>query len=180
MDPDAPAPVSAPRKGPRILVVSPNRSHLALLARRLGEEGYRIVAAESGAKALTELGRTGADLVLSELVMEPMSGTDLTRAIRGEAAWRDLPIMLISGRSEPNGAVRAYEAGADDVILKPFHFEVLAAKIDRRLTSARTLQSLREDMATMDARAALRAIELGELRDRFFASEAQRRKLVGA
>ena len=180
MDPDRTPEAAVPRTGPRVLVVSPNRSHLAVLARRLSGEGYRIVAAENGARALTELSRTGADLVLAELVMEPMSGTDLARAIRGETGWSDLPVMLISGRAEPNGAVRAYAAGADDVILKPFHFEVLAAKIERRLANARTLQSLRADVAAIDARAALRAIELGELRDRFYASESERRKLATA
>lgn len=175
-------PVTTPhaRNGPRILVVSPNIKHLAMLARRLGEEGYRIAAAENGATAIAELHRTAADLVLSELVMEPMSGIELTRAIRGETAWRDLPVMLIAGKAEPNGAARAYEAGADDVVLKPFFFEILVARIERRLAGARALRQLREDNATLDARVVERAIELGELRDRYFASEAERRRLMGA
>ena len=177
MDPDVSA---TSRNGPRILIVSPNRSHLSVLARRLGEEGYRIAAADDGAAALTELHRTAADLVLAELDMKPMSGTELTRAIRGETAWRDLPVMLIAGKAEPNGAVRAYEAGADDVILKPFFFEILAARIHRRLASARALRQLREDNATLDARVVERAIELGELRDRYYESEAERRRLTGA
>lgn len=176
MIPDA---LPSARNGPRILVVSGNRSHLALLARRLGEEGYRISVADTGAGALTELHRVGADLVLSELQMSGMSGPDLTRAIRGESAWADLPVMLIAGRDDPTAAVRAYEAGADDVILKPFHFEVLAARIERRLSSARALAELREDMAALDARVVERAIELGELKDRYYATEAERRRLAG-
>ena len=174
-----PVAFSSPRSGPRILVVSSNRSHLALLSRRLGEEGYRIAVAETGAGALAELHRVGADLVLSELLMPGMSGPDLARAIRGETAWADLPIMLIAGRDDPTAAVRAYEAGADDVILKPFHFEVLTARIERRLASARALAELREDMAALDARVVERAIELGELKDRYYASEAERRRLAG-
>ena len=73
------------------------------------------------------------DLVLAELDMPRMSGAELARAIRGEVQWNDIPVMLITGKSEPSGAVRAYEAGADDVILKPFHFEVLIARIERRI-----------------------------------------------
>jgi PleD family two-component response regulator len=74
--------------------------------------------------------------------------------------------MLITGKSEPKGAVRAYEAGADDVILKPFHFEVLFARIARRIDAARALKRLREDNATLDARIVERAIQIGELKDR--------------
>jgi DNA-binding response OmpR family regulator len=61
--------------------------------------------------------------------------------------------------------VKAYEAGADDVILKPFHFEVLFARIERRIARARSFKRLQEDNATLDARVVERAIEIGELRD---------------
>lgn len=172
-----PATSSAPA-GQRILVVSPNRSHLAVLARRLGGEGYRIAVASNGATAIAELHRCPADLVLAELIMNPMSGTELTHAIRGEAGWRDLPVMLIAGKAEPNGAARAYEAGADDVILKPFFYEILIARIERRLAAARALVQLRADNATLDARVVERAIELGELKDRLHAVDAERRRLA--
>ena len=100
------------------------------------------------------------------------------RLIRGEAIWRDLPVMLITGRSEPAGAIRAYEAGADDVILKPFHFEVLIARIQRRLDRARSFSALRDDNATLDARLVERAIEAGELKERLLTSESERRRLA--
>ena len=74
--------------------------------------------------------------------------------------------MLITGKSKAADAVRAYAAGADDVILKPFHFEVLFARIDRRIERAPLLKRLRHDNATLDARVVERAIQVGELRDR--------------
>jgi DNA-binding response OmpR family regulator len=74
--------------------------------------------------------------------------------------------MLITGKSEPKGAVRAYEAGADDVILKPFHFEVLFARIDRRIERMRAVKRLQEDNAVLDARVVERAIQIGELREK--------------
>jgi len=85
--------------------------------------------------------------------------------------------MLITGRSEPNGAVKAYRSGADDVILKPFHFEVLIARIERRLARARSIETLRSDYSALDARLVSRAIEIGEMRQRLFDSEADRRRL---
>jgi DNA-binding response OmpR family regulator len=157
---------ATPDERPRILVVEPNRSNLGVIARRLSEAGYRVTTAESGASAIAELYRFPIDLVLAELNMPRMSGAELARAIRGEVQWNDIPIMLITGKSKSADAVRAYEAGADDVILKPFHFEVLFARIDRRLERAHMFKRLRDDNAALDARVVERAIQIGELRER--------------
>lgn len=150
---------------PRVLVVEPNRTNLGVVARRLADHGYRVTTADSGQVAVAELYRLPIDLVLAELNMPRMSGAELARVIRGEIQWNDIPIMLITAKSDPKGAVRAYEAGADDVILKPFHFEVLFARIDRRIERARAIQRLKEDNAALDARVVQRAIQIGELRD---------------
>jgi len=158
---------------PRILVVEPNRTNLGVLARRLVEAGYRVSIAEGGQEAVAELHRVHIDLVLAELNMPRMTGAELARLIRDEVMWRDIPLLLITGKSEPKGAVRAYEAGADDVILKPFHFEVLIARIGRRIDGARALQRLRDDNATLDARIVERAIQIGELKDRLAEVEAK-------
>jgi len=156
---------SAPEERPRILIVEPSRTNLGVMARRLAEAGYRVTTAECGEAAIAELYRLSVHLVLAELNMPRMSGAELARAIRGEVQWNDIPIMLITGKSEPTGAVRAYAAGADDVILKPFHFEVLAARIERRIEWARSVQRLKDDNAALDARVIERAIQIGELKD---------------
>jgi len=163
---------------PRILVVEPKRAYLALLVRRLLEAGYRVTAAESGSAAIAELHRLPVDMILAELKMPLMSGAELARIVRGEVIWRDLPVMLITGKSKPADAVRAYEAGADDVIAKPFHFEVLFARIDRRIARSRALKELRLDNATLDGRVVERAIEAGEFKQRLLASESERRRLA--
>jgi DNA-binding response OmpR family regulator len=164
---------ATPDERPRILVVEPNRTNLGVVARRLSEGGYRVTTADNGASAIAELYRLPIDLVLAELNMPRMSGAELARAIRGEVQWNDIPIMLITGKSEPKGAVRAYEAGADDVILKPFHFEVLIARIERRIEWARSVKRLREDNAALDARVVERAIQIGELREELKAVRAK-------
>ena len=156
---------ATPDERPRILVVEPNRTNLGVMARRLSEAGFRVTTADSGASAIAELYRPPIDLVLAELDMPRMSGAELARAIRGEVQWNDIPVMLISGKSDPKGAVRAYAAGADDVIVKPFHFEVLFARIERRIDRLRSVKRLQEDKAALDARVVERAIEIGELRE---------------
>ena len=156
---------ATPEERPRILVVEPNRTNVGVMARRLSEQGFRVTTADRGASAVAELYRLPIDLVLAELDMPRMSGAELARAIRGEVKWNDIPVMLITGKSEPKGAVRAYEAGADDVILKPFHFEVLFARIQRRIDRARSVRRLQADNAALDARVVERAIQIGELRE---------------
>jgi DNA-binding response OmpR family regulator len=157
----------------RILLVEPNKTNLPVMARRLVEAGYRVATADSGANAIAELHRGPVDLVIAELNMPRLSGAELVTGIRGEVQWRDLPIMLITGKSEPKGAVRAYAAGADDVILKPFHFEVLFARIERRLARARTFHGLWQDNAALDARLTERAIQVGELREQLAQVQAK-------
>jgi DNA-binding response OmpR family regulator len=63
------------------------------------------------------------------------------------------------------------------VIVKPFHFEVLIARIERRLARARAVETLRSDYTALDARIVSRVIEIGEMRQRLFDSEADRRRL---
>ena len=145
--------------------MEPNRTNLAVIARRLAEHGYRVTTADSGASAIAELYRGSVKLVLAELNMPRMSGAELARTIQGQVQWNDIPVVLITGKSEPRGVVGAYEAGADDVIIKPFNFEVLFACIDRRLDRARSVSQLRDDNAALDARVVERAMQIGELRE---------------
>ena len=162
---------------PRVLLVDHNRTNLGVLARRVSEAGYRIATADGAQAALAQLHRVGADLVLSELSLPGMSGIELASAMRGDANFRYLPIIFIAGRSRAADAVKALDAGADDVLFKPFHFEVLTAKIARHLRRAEAIRTLMETNALLDARVVRRAIELGEMRDRWAASENERVRL---
>ncbi|HET7816480.1 MAG TPA: response regulator [Sphingomicrobium sp.] len=168
---------AARRDVPRVLIVEPSRNYLGVLARRVSEGGFRVATADSAAGAFAELYRQPADLVLAELRMRGTSGVELVRILREDPVHRDVPIFLITGRSDASGAVEAYRCGADTVIAKPFHFEVLVARIGREIERARAVKELREDKAALDARIVGRAIELGEMRERWLASEAERQRL---
>ena len=173
-----PAPPSNHTEGSaRLLIVEPNHSALGVLAKRLGEAGYRIIACENAGNATAEMLRVPVDLVLAELRMEELSGIELTRRIRDDTMLRDTPVILITGKSDTSGAVDGFGAGADDVVAKPFHFEVLAARIARRISRARSVKELRADNATLDARVITRALELGEMRVALEQSEAERIRL---
>lgn len=179
MDSTLPSPSDCGAPGrPRVLIVEPNRKYLGLLARRIGEGGYRVATAESAQSAMAELHRVQIDLVLAELRMSGTGGVELVRMIRHDPVHRETPIFLITGRSDRGGAVEAYRCGADTVIAKPFHFEVLIARIGREIERAKTLKTLHDDKAALDARIVERAIELGEMRQRWLASETERRRLA--
>ena len=148
----------------RILLVEPHRGALGVMAQRLRDEGYRIIAAESATAAVPELYRAPVDLVISELGMAGMSGVELTRLVRDDTQLKDTPVILITGRSDATGAVDALGAGADDVVAKPFDFEVLVARIERGLRRARAVRELRDDNAALDARVVERALQLNDLK----------------
>jgi DNA-binding response OmpR family regulator len=162
---------------PRVLIVQPNRNYLAVLARRITEGGHRVATAECTQSATAELHRVKVDLILSELRMPRSGGVELVRMVREDPVHRDIPIFLLTGKSDAEGAVQAYRSGADTVIAKPFHFEVLIARIGREIERSRTLAKLHNDNAALDARVVGRAIELGEMRERLLASEAELRRL---
>jgi DNA-binding response OmpR family regulator len=173
-----PAPPSnLAQSSPRLLIVEPNRNALAVMAQRLGEAGYRVIACDNAANAPAELLRAPVDLVVAELRMEPVSGIELTRLIRDDTALRDTPVILITGKSDSAGAVDGFGSGADDVVAKPFHFEVLIARIARRIARARSVKELQADNANLDARVVTRSIELKEMRAALEQSEAERIRL---
>ncbi len=163
---------------PRVLVVEDNRNYLGVIARRLGEFGYRTATADSAQGAIAELYRIPADLVLCSAKLPLTSGIELVRMIRDDAVHSALPVLIVVGRSDQGAAVKAFEAGADGVIRKPCHFEVLAACIARHLKRADSLKRLVQDNAALDARVISRSIEVGEVREQLRAAERERRRLA--
>lgn len=165
------------REQPRVLIVEPRRDYLAVIARRLAEAGYRVATADGAQSAMAELHRQPVTLVLAELKMPANGGIELVRMIRDDTVLRDLPVLMVAGRSDNDAAVEAFAAGADGIVRKPFHFEVLIARIAREIERARSVGELRGDNAALDARVVTRSIELGEMRERWLTAEAERARL---
>ena len=163
---------------PRVLVIEPNRNYLGVMARRLTQFGYRVATAESAQSGLAEIYRIPADLILCEVNLPGTNGIELARMIRDDPVHANVPFLVVVGRSDPNAAVRAFEAGADGVIRKPCHFEVLAACIARLLSRAESMKRLAGDKAALDAKVITRVIELRETQLQLSAAEAERRRLA--
>jgi DNA-binding response OmpR family regulator len=163
---------------PRILVIQSNRAYLSVMARRLKEYGYRIATADSASTGLAEMYRMPVDLVLCDINLPGTSGIEFARMIREDPINREVPLLLVVGRSDPDAAVCAFRAGADGVVRKPCHFEVLHACIERLLTRATAVKQLVSDNATLDAKVISRVIELKEVREQLTLAETERRRLA--
>lgn len=180
IDLPAPDPTTIRRGLGTILVVDDSRTNLTVLGRRLGHLGYLTVLSDNGGEALDLIAARGFDLVLLDMVMPRLSGVQVLREIRGSHDTADLPVIMLTGRSDPAAAVEALAAGADDHVAKPFDFDVLAARIARTLLRARRIAELKRSNASLDARIAARAVELGETKTQLAATRADRQRLVAS
>lgn len=163
-----------------ILAVDDSRTTLNVIGKRLTHQGYLLALAESGTEALDMIAARGFDLVLLDMVMPGMSGTEILGEIRANRATADLPVIMMTGRSDPAAVVEALRAGADDHLAKPFDFDVLAARIGRVLDRAKRINDLKRSNATLDARIAARAMELGETRVELAETRADRLRLIAS
>ena len=163
-----------------ILAVDDSRTNLGVIGRRLSHMGYLTALTDNGREALDLISGRGFDLVLLDHVMPGMSGLQVLSQIRGNPETADLPVIMVTGRSDPGAAVEALAAGADDHVAKPFAFEVLGARIERVLARAQRIADLKRTNLSLDARIAQRAMELGEIRSALETSKADRSRLIAS
>jgi two-component system, OmpR family, phosphate regulon response regulator PhoB len=118
---------SLPR--PLILVVEDDAAIATMLRYNLEKQGYRVAEASDGQEALTRIQEQQPDIVLLDWMLPVMSGIEVCRQIRRKPTTRDLPIIIVTARTEEQDAVRGLNTGADDFVTKPFHLDSLLARI---------------------------------------------------
>ena len=123
----------------RILVVEDEESFSDPLSYLLEKEGYDVAVAASGPDALAEFDRTGADLVLLDLMLPGLSGVDVCRALRQRSS---VPVIMLTAKDSEVDKVVGLEIGADDYVTKPYSGRELLARIKavlRRLSEPEEL-----------------------------------------
>lgn len=110
----------------RILVVEDETSFSEALVFLLQKEGFEVAVADTGTKGLAEFDRTGADLVLLDLMLPGMSGTEVCRQIRSRSS---VPIIMLTAKDSEIDKVVGLELGADDYVTKPYSSRELTARI---------------------------------------------------
>ncbi len=124
-----------PIDGPHVLVVDDDERLRRLLARYLGENGFRVTAAENAAEARARLEFLEPDVMVVDVSMPGESGLQLTESLRHQ---RDIPVMLLTARGAPEDRIAGFEAGADDYLPKPFDPRELVLRIRALLRRAST------------------------------------------
>lgn len=110
----------------RILVIEDEQSYREAMAFMLSREGFEVAQAADGLLGLAEFEENGADLVLLDLMMPGMSGTEVCRTLRQRTA---VPIIMVTARDAETDKVTGLELGADDYVTKPFSRRELVARI---------------------------------------------------
>ncbi len=123
----------------RILVVEDEESFSDPLSYMLSKEGYEVAVAATGPDALAEFDRSGADLVLLDLMLPGLSGVDVCRALRQRSS---VPVIMLTAKDSEVDKVVGLEIGADDYVTKPYSGRELLARIKavlRRLSEPEDL-----------------------------------------
>jgi signal transduction histidine kinase len=139
---DQPAGSGDPGKG-RILIVDDVADNRAILGRRFQRRGYLIAEAESGAGALEMIDRETFDTVLLDVMMPDMNGLEVLRRIRERHSLDELPVIMVTGKTESQDVVDALTAGANDYITKPVDFAVALLRVSTQVARRQAEEQLR-------------------------------------
>ena len=113
-----------------ILIAEDSPTQAAQLAALLEEQGYVVTAAANGREALKAARAHRPALVISDVVMPELDGYGLCRALKSDAALKDIPVVLVTTLSDPLDVIRGLECGADNFIRKPYEARYLLSRIE--------------------------------------------------
>lgn len=126
----------------KVIVADDDPQILRALRIILTAQGYKVTTASDGRAAIDAAAHDLPDLIVLDLGMPGIGGVEVIEAVRG---WSNVPILVVSGRSDTTGKVEALDAGANDYVVKPFATEELLARIralTRRVSEASATPSV--------------------------------------
>ena len=118
--------MSQPTELPMVFVVEDEESFIEALDIGLKREGFRVSIAKDGAEALTMFDKVNPDIILLDVMLPKVSGTDVCREIRKKS---QVPIIMVSAKGSEIDTIIGLEVGADDYIVKPYRLRELVARI---------------------------------------------------
>lgn len=122
----------------KILVVEDNEELLALMLQVLSKN-YHVFTAKNGKQAMNIIMKEKLDLVVSDVMMPIMDGIELTKQLKSDKSFWQLPIILLTAKNKEEDKTEAYAAGADAYITKPFKFEELEVRINALLANRKKM-----------------------------------------
>ncbi|MEL6218635.1 MAG: phosphate regulon transcriptional regulator PhoB [Pseudomonadota bacterium] len=153
----------------RVLVVEDEDAICALLEYNLQKEGFDVRVSTDGEDALLMIEEDKPDLVLLDWMLPGLSGIEICRRIRARPDSRDVPVIMLTARSDEDDRIRGLDTGADDYLTKPFSVPELTARVRALLRRSRptlsaevaTFGDLTLDRETRRVRRAEREVHLG-------------------
>ena len=123
---------------PIVLIVDDEKDLRQLLDFNLKQAGYRTLHAASGAEALAQVARHEPDLILLDLNLPDVAGTEVARRLKADPETREIPIVMLTARGGEADRIAGFELGADDYVPKPFSVRELVLRLNvvRRRLSA--------------------------------------------
>ncbi len=138
-------PQAQPQVKPRILVVDDVADNREILTRRLVRRNFEVVEAVGGEDALAKIAASSFDIVLLDIMMPDLTGNEVLQRVRADPAHSDLPVIMVTAKSQSDDMVSSLALGANDYITKPVDFEVALARINGQLERKRRAdETLRE------------------------------------
>jgi two-component system chemotaxis response regulator CheY len=117
----------------KILVVDDDKTTRKLLNLFLKAKGYEVVTAENGLDAMEKLGTENINLVVTDMNMPYMDGIELTKNLRNDENWKNIPIVMVTTEADEDERKKAMDAGVDDYLVKPANAEQITDSIKRIL-----------------------------------------------
>ena len=114
---------------PLILIIEDEPNQAELIRYNLEGEGYRVLVAFDGEDGLIQTMETIPDLILLDWMIPKVSGIEVCRQLRKNRSTREIPIILLTARSEEEDKVRGLDIGADDYVIKPYSIKELLARV---------------------------------------------------
>lgn len=113
----------------KILVVEDSLTQAERLRHILEQQGYEVAVAGNGALALDKVSEFQPDLIMSDVNMPEMDGYELSRRVKLDPRFREIPVILVTGMSDPQDVIRGLECGADNFVLKPYEERYLLGRV---------------------------------------------------
>ncbi len=142
---------SFPDRPPLVLIVDDEATIRLMTRRFLEHAGFLVVDADNAEAGMRKIERNKPDIILLDVDMPGMNGFELTAWIRQQPGLRYTPVVMITGREDPESVNAAYEVGATDFIVKPISWSVLAHRVRYILRSSQTQLALRESHSRVKA-----------------------------
>ena len=126
----------------KILVVDDEKDLSALVSLHMKMAGFEVLTANNGEKALDLSREEKPDLIILDLMLPKIDGWQVCEQLRQNAATKDIPVIMLTARTQIEDKLKGFEAGADDYVTKPFSPRELVARVKRVLARAEAEPSL--------------------------------------